>query len=74
MHPIELLFYKFLTYSPLIGALGVAFLILYFVCNKWKPSIRKFLLLVGWIGIGQGVLVVAFFALAGILGIGPVPS
>lgn len=40
MSAIEKLFFYFLTYSPLLGVLGVVFLILFFVCKKWKRSIR----------------------------------
>lgn len=74
MNAIDILFFYFLTYSPLLGVLGVVFLILFFVCKKWKHSIRTIFLVVGCAGIGQGVLVIAFFVISGLLGLGPVPS
>lgn len=74
MKTIETLFFNLLAYSPLLGALGVVFLVLFFVCKKWKHSIRTIFLVVGCVGIGQGVLIAAFFVISGLLGIGPVPS
>lgn len=74
MHAIETFFFNFLAYSPLLGMLGVVFLILFLACKKWKRSVSMIFLVVGFVGIGQWALIIAFFILSGLFGIGPVPS
>ena len=58
------------AYLPVIsGALGIGFLSAY-LYNKFIPNF----LIIGCVGIGNFLLVVCAFFLAGLLGLGPVPN
>lgn len=74
MSKIEMFLYPIIAISPLSGVLGIVFLVLYFALYKSKRSIRRTFLVVGCIGIGQCFLIICFFVMVGLLGLGPVPS